>query len=146
MGPADNAPQDWDIHAGWETTMRDMIWSFNDDQPRFRHQKWKAVFDEQAKSDPLTLHFADPIFGLPIGEASVEYETSLSKQDIWKRLRTLSQLAILEGAELERVQKIFFDSVEGHDAGPGTDGKVPLHGRTVMAWTSRIPTAPIKSD
>lgn len=143
--PLDNAPQDWDIHDGWESTMRDVIWSFDDDQPRFRHQKWKNIFDEQAASNPLTLHLADPLFSLPIGETSLEYETPLWKDDVWKRLRTLSQLAILEGRELEQVKKTFSDAIDGPDTVSDDTGRVVLHGRTWLAWTSRIPGEPMKS-
>lgn len=125
--------------------MRDVIWSFDDNQPRFRHDKWRAIFDEQAKSNPLTLHFADPLFSLPIGETSMEYATPLSKTDIWKRLRTLSQIAILEGTELDKVQKTFFDAVDGDDTTSDKDGRVLVRGRTVLAWTSRIPAEPMKS-
>lgn len=125
--------------------MRNVIWSFDDDQPRFRHQKWKTIFDEQARGNPLTLHFADPIFGLPIGEAAVSYETLLSKENVWKRLRTLSQLAILEGEELERVQKTFSEAVD-QDASSVSGDRVRVHGRTVLAWASRIPAAPINSE
>jgi hypothetical protein len=141
----DNAPRDWDIHSGWETVMRDMIWSLEDDQPRFRHQQWKKVFDEQNASNPLTLHFADPIFSLPIGETSIEYETPLSKDDLWKRLRTLSQLAIMQGGDLERAQKTFFDAVNGTETVTDESGKVVVHGRTVLAWATRIPSEPIQA-
>lgn len=125
--------------------MRDLVWLFEDDQPRFRHEKWRSVFDEQAKGDPLTLHFADPLFGLPIGETAVEYETWLSKDDIWKRLRTLSQVAVLEGVELEKVQNMFSDAIDGEGNSVDEQGRVALHGRTILAWTSRIPAGPLES-
>ena len=125
--------------------MREVVWSLNDDQPRFRHQQWRSVFDEQAKTNPLTLHLADPLFGLPIGEAAVEYETWLSKNEIWKRLRTLSQIAILEGSDLEKVQNSFFDAIDGQGNSTDGQGRFALHGQTVLAWTSRIPSEPLKS-
>lgn len=125
--------------------MRELVWSLNDDQPRFRHQKWRSIFDEQVKGNPLTLHFSDPLFSLPIGETAVEYETWLSKNDIWKRIRTLSQIAILEGAELEKVQNIFFDAINDQGTSIDDQGRVALHGRTVLAWTSSIPAEPLKS-
>ncbi|KAI1612300.1 S-adenosyl-L-methionine-dependent methyltransferase [Exophiala viscosa] len=140
-----NSPKSWEIHPGWESTMRDVVWTFDDNQPRFRHEKWREVFDEQNRSNPLTLHFADPLFGLPVGERSVDFETWLSKDDVWARLRTLSQIAVLEGDELEKVKKMFFDSVNSPDTETDEHGRVAVHGRTVFFWTSKIPAEPLKS-
>lgn len=141
----DNAPHSWKIHAGWESKMRDAVWTFYDDQPRFRHEKWKQVFDEQNASDPIRLHLADPIFGLPIGEDSVEFENWLPKDAIWKRIRILSQFAILEGDELERRREEFFEAINSDDTPVDKDGNVAIHGRTYFAWSSRIPEGPLKS-
>lgn len=141
----DNAPRSWDIHQGWESKMRDLIWTFDDDLPRFRHLKWKQVFDEQNSSNPFKLQFADPIFGLPIGEDTVAFETWLSKDDIWERYRTLSQTASLEGEEFERVRKEFLEAIDAEDTTVDEQGRVPVHGRTLFAWASRIPTDPMKS-
>jgi len=100
------------------------------------------VFDEQLKSNPLTLHFADPIFSLPLGEGSVPFQSWLSKEDTWKRYRTLSQVAILEGEQLEQVHKEFSKAI---DTAEEKDGKIAVHGRTFFAWTSRIPGEPVRS-
>ena len=143
--PSDNAPKSWDIHTGWESKMRDLIWTFDDDLPRFRHEKWKQVFDEQNASNPLTLHFANPIFGLPIGETTIDFETRLSKDDIWKRFRTLSQIAILQGDELERVKTEFFEAINADETEVDEQGRVAVHGRTFLAWASRIPGEPLRS-
>lgn len=140
----DNAPQSWEVHPGWDSAMREVVWQFEDDQPRFRHQKWKAVFDEQNRSNPLTLHFADPLFGLPIGEDTVPYKIWLSSEAIWSRIQTLSQIAILGGKELGDVKAAFQKSLQSE--GTEVDGdKFALHGRTIFAWTSKIPEVPLRS-
>jgi hypothetical protein len=140
----DNAPQDWDVAAGWDSEMRDQVWELNFDQPRFRHGRWKKVFDEQSTSNLFPLKFADPLFGLPIGEETVPYKVWLTREAAWERMRTLGQIAVLEGDELAKVKarcERAFDS-----AGTETDGdKVALHGRTVLAWTSHIPEVPLRS-
>ncbi len=125
--------------------MRDLIWTFDDGLPRFRHLKWKQVFDEQNSGNPLTLHFADPVFGLPIGEKTVAFETWLTKDDTWKRFRTLSQIAILEGDELDKVKEEFFDAINAEDTVVDEHGRVPVHGKTLFAWASRVPGEPMKS-
>lgn len=123
--------------------MRDLVHTFQDDTPRFRENKWKQVFDEQNRSNPLSLHFANPIFGLPIGEETLEYVHHLTVDEIWSRLRTLSQFAILEGEELEKVKSVFFDAVKDEQA--DEHGRIPLRGRTYFFWTSRIPDEPLQS-
>jgi hypothetical protein len=139
----DNSPLSWNITPGWETTIRDLTWTFDDQKSRFRHEKWRAVFEEQSKSDPLNLHFAEPMFSLPLGDDSVPFETWLSREDAWSRYRTLSQIAALVGEELDRVQKEFFKAI---DTAEEKDGKVAVHGRTFFAWTSRIPGEPLRSS
>lgn len=140
-----NAPKTWDIHPGWETKMNDVVWTFDDDNPRFRHEKWKEVFDEQNGSNPLTLNFSEPLFGLPLGEDSVAFETWQSKEDVWKRILTLSQFAILEGEELENKKAEFFEAINSKETQTNEQGLVAAHGRTYFAWTSRIPEVPLSS-
>lgn len=100
-GPADNAPRDWEMTTEWESKIRDLTWTFDDDAPRFRHEKWRKCFDDQLASTPFGLTAVDPLFSLPLGEASVKFETWLSRDDIWRRYRTLSQIAVLEEEKLE---------------------------------------------
>jgi hypothetical protein len=125
--------------------MRDLIWNFNDDAPRFRHEKWKKVFDDQNATNPLSALFTTPLFGLPIGENTVAFETWLPKEDIWQRFRTLSQIAVLEGAHLDMVRGQFLEAINSEDTVVDQDGRVPVHGRTYSAWASRIPDVPLKS-
>ncbi|KAH0842335.1 methyltransferase [Fonsecaea pedrosoi] len=143
---ADNSPKSWTIHPGWEQAMRDVIWTFEDGSPRFRHEKWRQVFEDQTASNPLSATFANPLFGLPLGEGSVEFTSWLSKEDIWARLRTLSQLAILEGEELDKVRKAFDDSLRSEGTVIDRDGLIAVHGRTVFFWTKKIPAEPLKSS
>jgi hypothetical protein len=85
----------------WEFQIRDLTWTLDDNLPRYRHEKWRQCFDDQLASIPFSLTSVDPLFSLPLGEDSVDFETWLSRDDIWKRYRTLSQIAALEGEKLE---------------------------------------------
>jgi len=90
------------MSTAWEAKLRDLIWSFDDNQPRFRHEKWRAIFDDQIESTPLTITmFANPMFALPLGEHEVKWTQWLTKDAVWQRFSTLSQIAVLEGEELE---------------------------------------------
>ncbi len=117
-----------------------MIWTFEDGVPRFRNEKWKAVFDEQNSGNLLSLTVSTPLFELPIGEDSVKFENWVSKEDVWNRLRTLSQLSILEGESLDAARARVFDAISRHNPAIDEDGRIAVHGRTFFAWTSRIPS------
>jgi len=120
--------------------MKDVIWSFDDDHPRFRHEKWRQVFEEQKTSDAQARHSLNSrLFSIPLGEDSVAFETWLSRDDIWARYRTLSQIAILEGDELDKVKKTLFDALDAEDTRTDDDGRIAVDGRTFFAWTSRVP-------
>ena len=97
-----NAPQSWALGDPWEKKLRDLLWEYDDGQPRFRHEQWKKVFDEQLKGTPLSIVTgADPMFSLPIGEQTFPFVTWLSKVEISKRYRTLSHIANLKGEDEE---------------------------------------------
>lgn len=54
------------------------------------------------------------------------------------RLRTLSQVAILQGEDKEKFDKTFYDIVRGPEVERNEEGLLPLHGGTVVAWTRRV--------
>lgn len=135
-----NRNQEHKATTTWEQTMQDYIWTQDDEQPRFRHQKWKEVFDQQTRSGPLALiTSSEPLFSLPIAVHEDPWTVWLPEDKVWDRLSTLSQIAILEGEERERVHKIFVDSVASEDTERNERGDLAIHGGTVAAWTSKIP-------
>jgi hypothetical protein len=89
------------MSSPWEGKVRELIWTLDDDNPRYRHGKWRAVFDDQLKSTPLTIQSANPLFSLPLGEGRIGFTKWLSKEAIWDRIQTLSQVAIQEGEQRE---------------------------------------------
>ena len=131
--------------TGWEARVRDLTWTFDDNKTRYRHERWRQIFDDQLKSNPLSITAADPLFSMPLGESSVPFEVWLSKEDVWKRYRTISHIAVLEGEELERTRKVFFDALDAEDVQTDGHSRVVVHGRTVCAWTTRIPGEPLRS-
>lgn len=44
---------------------------------------------------------SNSLFSLPLGEDNVKWTVWLEKEELWKRLRTLSHVAVLEGEKLE---------------------------------------------
>lgn len=60
------------------------------------------MFENQVKSTPLSIAMAaDPLFSLPLGEEEIKWTVWLSRENIWKRFRTLGQVAVLDGNALE---------------------------------------------
>nr|POE63355.1 putative methyltransferase-like c25b8.10 [Quercus suber] len=137
-----NAPRDHKASTTWEAKAHDLIWSFDDNEPRFRHEQWRKVFDEQTKSTPLSLLVADDdqLFALPLGETIEPFEVHLTRDKIWERFSTLSQIAVLEGEERERTQKTFMDALSADDVEVDAQNQVTVHGDTYIAWSSKIPT------
>ena len=97
-----NAPQTYDASTPWEGKVRDLTWTFYDKEFRFRHEKWRKVFEDQSKSTPMSLLVAsDQKFALPLGETMEKFEVWLPKEKVWDRYSTISHIAVLEGEERE---------------------------------------------
>lgn len=123
--------------------MNDLIWSLDDGLPRFRHQKWKEVFQQQLPGNPLqaladTLTNQLPRFSLPIGEQTSQWTVWLTEDALWSRLSTLSQIAVLKGEQKEAAVNVFNEAMQSDDVERNSDGEIALHGVTYFAWTDRI--------
>ncbi len=123
--------------------MKDIIWSLDDGEPRFRHQKWNDVFNAQQDTTPLNAlvdTFTDrlPQFSLPLGDEIVKWTVWLTEEGVWERYLTLSQIAVLKGVEREKVRRKVLEALKGDDVERNENGQVALHGVTYFAWTSRI--------
>ncbi|KAI9745540.1 MAG: hypothetical protein M1818_001074 [Claussenomyces sp. TS43310] len=139
----DNAPLSWKLTTKWEEKLNKLIWGLDDGKPRFRHEKWKNVFEKQLDTTPLqtirdTLTHHLPVFSLPLGEEDLTWTVWLSEEALWDRFSTLSQIAILEGAELESAKDIMAEALKGDDVERNERDEVAVHGRTHLAWTSRV--------
>ncbi|QDS67667.1 hypothetical protein FKW77_004952 [Venturia effusa] len=141
-----NQTQEATKTTNWEAKLNEFIWTFKDEAPRFRNSQWRGIFDNQIKSTPFTITaFASPLFSLPLGEDEVKWTVWLTKEKIWNRFSTLSQIAILEGEALKNARKVFDEALAGEDVETNENGEVALHGATYLYWTSRVPDVPIGS-
>lgn len=95
-----NAERGHKATTDWEAKVHDLTWTFKDDAPRYRHEEWRKVFEQQSKSTPLSLLIAgDQFFSLPLAEAKEQFEVRLPKEKVWERYNTLSHISVLEGEE-----------------------------------------------
>ncbi|CAL8577070.1 hypothetical protein XPA_002919 [Xanthoria parietina] len=139
-----NAPASWEPTSKWEAAMKEIMWSYDDQRPRFRHDLWRNVFDKQLSSTPFTIQAADPLFSLPLGANSVKFIHWLHPDAIWQRFRSLSQISVLKGDELVGVKDRVFAAMSASSAEANEKGELPLHGHVVYTWTTAVPGAPIK--
>lgn len=96
----DNQTRDFASSTSWEARLKDILWSYDDGKPRFRHERWRNVFDEQIRSGPLSITLtANPLFALPLGEHRHRWTVWLTREAIWNRFRTQSQIAVLPDEE-----------------------------------------------
>ena len=101
-----NSPKTYTASTPWESQVRDLTFRLEDvvgdHEPRFRHLKWREVFDEQVKATPMSLIIAkDQLFSLPIGEHTEPFEVTLPVDHVWERYNTIGHIAVLEGEERE---------------------------------------------
>ncbi|EPE29286.1 S-adenosyl-L-methionine-dependent methyltransferase [Glarea lozoyensis ATCC 20868] len=138
-----NSPLEWNASSKWEQKLKDIIWSLDDGQHRFRHFEWKKVFEAQTETTPLqtlvdTFTHNFPDFSLPLGIEEVPWTVYLTDEAIWSRYYTLSQIAMLKGQKLEDVKKQVFAALKGEDVERNAAGEVALHARTYFCFTSRV--------
>ncbi|TRX96729.1 hypothetical protein FHL15_002395 [Xylaria flabelliformis] len=138
-----NKPRDWPATTKWEQKLNDYILEFDDGLPRFRHQKWQEVFEQQPPANPVQAirnTFTDhlPRFSLPLGENMVKWSMWLSEEALWARINTLSQIAVLKGEEREEAVKMFKEILQGGDVERNGKGEIAVHGVTYFAWTDRL--------
>jgi len=138
-----NAPKSWPSTTKWEQTLKAIIATLDDGHPRFRNMVWKNVFDAQQDTTPFQtvkdqLTGNLPNFSLPLGEEGVEWTVWLDDEAIWKRYSTLSQIANLDAERKESVRKEVLGALEQEGVERNEKGEVELHGRTHLAWTSRV--------
>lgn len=142
---ADNKPKSWQASTAWAQHLNDWIHSLaaKDGNKRFRDMEWQDVFSKQVKTNPIqalrdTITNNLPRFSVPLGQDSVEWAHWLSEDALWKRINTLSHVAMLEGDDKATAERIFREAMGMDDVVRNEKGEVECHGRTYFAWTDRM--------
>jgi ubiquinone/menaquinone biosynthesis C-methylase UbiE len=144
---ADNKPKHWPATTPWEESLNQLVHSLESDgQQRFRQFLWKDVFDAQVPSNPVetAANFLvpgsnkRPFFSVPIGEDSEPWVVWLAPEALWKRLATLSQVAMLEGEALDKFRARFDEILKDPSVKTNDKGEVAVHGKTYFAWSSKV--------
>lgn len=86
-----NAPTHHPPSTPHEARLKAIIRSLPHPTNLYRDLKWKDVFLPEQQQ----------LFEWPLKEEELAYETRLSREQIWDRFATMSQVASLDGAELQ---------------------------------------------
>ncbi|KAI0008865.1 S-adenosyl-L-methionine-dependent methyltransferase [Xylariaceae sp. FL0662B] len=138
-----NKPIGWEASTKWEQKLNDFVDSLDDGLPRFRHLKWKDVFEQQLPASPIqvikdTLFDHMPKFSLPLGEHTTKWTVWLSEEALWSRFNTLSHIAMLKGEKRDAAIGIFREAIHGDDVERNERGEILVHGITYFIWTDRL--------
>lgn len=96
---------------------------------------WQDVFTNQPQPQP-------PRFSVPLGEDAVAWTHWLTEEALWRRINTLSHVALLaaeeDGAGKRAGERVFREAMAMGDVVRNEEGEVECHGRTYFAWTGRV--------
>ncbi|CAN8098920.1 unnamed protein product [Discula destructiva] len=140
-----NKPLSWTAATAWSAHLNAWLHGLaaRDDNKRFRDMEWPAVFDAQLKTNPLqvlrdTVAGRLPRFSVPLGQESVGWTHRLSEAALWRRISTLSHVAVLEGAAREEGERVFREAMAMDDVRRNESGEIECAGRTFLAWSDRL--------
>jgi len=123
-----NQTIDFSCATSWESALRDLNWKYTlDDVHRYKNAEWRKVFDE------------DELPFVPLEEMLVREEIWISKQELWNRLNTLSNIASLTPQDKADLRGYFDESLESaKDLVKNEKGEIAVHSTCHVAWTSRL--------
>jgi hypothetical protein len=101
-----------------------------DGTDRFRDNKWRGVFERQAR-DP------EALFATPLAEERTPFTAWRSGELLWERVQTLSQVAVLGPVERDAF-RARFDEILSRGDQVWKGGEVEFHGFTTYGWTRRL--------
>lgn len=92
--------------------------------------EWQDVFTRQDGPERR--------FSVPLGEESLAWTHWLDEEALWRRINTLSHVALLEGRDRGEGERVFREAMGMDDVVRNERGQVECHGRTYLAWTDRL--------
>lgn len=134
--PPDNQPRGWKASTRWERELNELILALPaDGPPRFRDDKWREVFERQAAERDEEKR----LVSTPIAEERLPFAVWRTRELLWDRVNTLSQVYMLErGGPREAFRARFDEILDGADGSWNDEGEIEFHGTTVYAWTTRL--------
>ncbi|GJN68464.1 hypothetical protein PLICBS_002507 [Purpureocillium lilacinum] len=131
-----NQPRGWKTSTRWERELNELILALPaDGPPRFRDDKWREVFERQAAERDEEKR----LVSTPIAEERLPFTVWRTRELLWDRVNTLSQVYMLErGGPREAFRARFDEILDGADGSWNDEGEIEFHGTTVYTWTTRL--------
>ncbi|RPB18842.1 methyltransferase [Terfezia boudieri ATCC MYA-4762] len=132
-----NQSPEYPCTTPWESQLRNVLLTFNDGYPRYRDNVWRRVFDGVEARKMFSTSSS--------GEKTIEEKifpvtVYLSKEDLWKRIGTLSYVRGLDKKEglIEKFRKTF-DEILNKDKSviKNNKGEIEMHHIVHVAWTRK---------
>ncbi|KAF8430415.1 putative 2-heptaprenyl-1,4-naphthoquinone methyltransferase [Tirmania nivea] len=132
-----NQSPDYPCATPWETQLRNVLLTFEDGYPRYRNNMWGKVFQgEEARQ----MFSASPSEEKTFEEKIFPVTVYLSKDNLWKRIGTLSYVRGLEKVEglIERFRKSFDEILDkDNSVNRNNKGEIEMHYIVHVAWTRK---------
>lgn len=121
-----NSPYSLRLRTEWETQLREVIWSLDDGQPRFKSEHWQTAFLDRT---------SESLFQLPLESKTWKMDKWIGATELENRIFTYCMLLNASTEKRERYRKrIRCILNDGMDIGKG---QLYMHSSTVAAWTRK---------
>lgn len=121
-----NSPWSLQPQTNWESQLRELIWSLDDGQPRFKSEAWQGVF-----TDPKVAQ----LFRLPLQIECLRLHQVIDVADLESRIFTYCMLQNASDDQRkkhrQRVRRILRES---GDAG---ENQIEMRTSVIAAWTRK---------
>ena len=100
-----NQSPEYPCTTPWGEQLRNVLLTFRDGYPRYRDNLWRGVFE---RDEARQMFSASPNGEKTLEEKIFQVAVYLSREDLWKRIGTLSYVKTLEKTEgLMEVRHIY---------------------------------------
>lgn len=127
---ADNQPLDWTAKYKWEESLKQQLNNLHAMGPgRFRDNLWYKVFDQPG---------AQALFTTPLATNRLPFSSNLTREVLWSRINTLSQVSVLEGTTREAFVQKFNQNLDNGEGEWNDHDEVAVHGWVYYTWTTKL--------
>ena len=101
----DNSGRTWKSTTIWEDKLKEIIRLNDVEDARAGHKKWQDLFERPSKAPGYPKGAAQSLFSVPVENSMILWTVWMSKNDIWNRYKTLSQIASLDAKGQEVIHQ-----------------------------------------
>ncbi|KAK5630214.1 hypothetical protein RRF57_005929 [Xylaria bambusicola] len=129
-----NSPRSLPVQTEWEAQLRELIWSLDDYQPRFKSEVWQKPFFDPAARD---------LFTLPLNAETWRIERQTSVTEVEGRIFTYCMLLNADAEDARVHRRRILGILE---AGMWLEGELVMRSSVVAVWTHKKAQVEFSSD